>query len=228
MSVSNTPPPPPAAKPGVRKRGTGCFGCGCLIAILLVLIICGLLGAGVYVGYGRITSALPAAIPPSAAGTEDFYLRIKQKADDFYHDVKDHQAATIRLSGDEINAILARDPYLVARHIHLFVTIARDRASIQGSIPTSNLSPLLTDGRYLNIDSSFNIQFNPANRQLYLIPRDLQLGGQPAAEPLMTALQADINPVLNAELQKDPDSRRMLAQAKSIRLEDGTLVIETQ
>jgi hypothetical protein len=41
-------------------------------------------------------------------------------------------------------------------------------------------------------------------------------------------MQGELAPLLNAELQKHPETKDLLQQAKSIEIKDGELVIETQ
>jgi len=223
--------PPPGSAPA-RKRGLGCLGCGCLILALIVVLVLGLLGAGGYFFYTKgleFTSTKAASIPPFN-GDDGFYQGVKQKIADFDHDLKAHQSATIRLNGDEINAVLGRDPYLSAHQVHLFVSIVNDQAFMQGSLPMSvnPLTQALFSGRYLNFDGAFGLDFNSGNKSLNLILHRLQVGDQTVPDNSISVLQSEFTPILNAELQKDPDSKSLMDQAKSIRLENGELVIETQ
>src|SRR5471032_823507 len=102
MSVSTAPPPAPP-----KKKGLGCLGCGCLVLALLVILFVGLVAGACYWSYSEVialTTTTPAAIP-SFEGSDDLYQTTRQKLADFNHDVKNHQAATIRLSADEINTL---------------------------------------------------------------------------------------------------------------------------
>jgi hypothetical protein len=224
MSITKPPPPTPP-----KKRGLGCLGCGCLIVALIIILILGLVAVGSYLSY---TKALALTAPtsvsiPAFPNTDDFYIGVKQKLSDFDHDVQNHQAATIRLSSDEINAVLARDPYFDKHKIHIFVTFVNDVASVQGSVPCDELAHLLFTGRFVNFDSAFGLKLNTDTKNLDLTLYHLQIGGQSAPNSSLPFWQVYFTPLLNLELQANPETKNLLDQAKSIRIENGNLVIET-
>ncbi len=225
MSVTVAPPPAPK-----KKSGLGCLGCGCLVLGLVVILFVGLVVGGFYVGYQKVvglTSTTPADVP-SFNGSDDVFNTAQQKVMAFGHDVQDHQAATIQLSADEINALIARDPELIRQKAHLFVTLTGDEAQVQGSIPTEALSEGFLKNRYLNFDTTFGLGFNPDAKSLDLILHQLKIGDQPTPQNLLPTMQAELTPILNAELQNYPLSKPVLQQAKSITIKDSQLVIETQ
>jgi hypothetical protein len=225
MSISKPPPPAPP-----KKRGLGCFGCGCVILLVIIILILGLLAVGSYLSYTKVlafTSPNPVTIP-AFPNTDDFYVSVKQKLADFEHDVQNHQAATIRLSSDEINAVLARDPFFTTRKIHIFVTFVNDEASVQGSIPSDALAQAVFTGRFVNFDSSFGLKLNTETKNLDLTFYHLQVGAQSMPNNSLPLVQAELTPLLNMELRANSDTKNLLDQAKSIRIENGNLVIETQ
>ena len=131
-----------------------------------------------YLGYTKViglTSTTPAAVP-SFDGTDELYVAAKQKLADFNHDVKNHQAATIQLSADEINILIARNPDVIKNHLHAFVTLTGNEARVQASLPTDELSQGLIKGRYVNFDSSFEVHFDPSLKSLGLVFHTLQFG----------------------------------------------------
>lgn len=224
MSIATPPPAPP------KKKGLGCLGCGCLIVLAIAALILGLICVGSYSTYHRalaLTSPTPTSVTVAPV-TDDFYQSVKQKLSDFNHDVKNHQPATIQLSGDEINAIIARDPYLSAHHVQMAVTIEGDQASIQASIPTDVMIQALFTGRYVNFSTTFGADFNSDSKMLNVTLHSLQVGDQSIPANSLPMLQAELTPILNVELQKNPDIKQLLDQTKSIQIENGNLVIETQ
>jgi hypothetical protein len=225
MSISTTPPPAPP-----KKRGMGCLGCGCLILALLVLLFFGLAGGALYMGYTKIvglTSTTPATVP-SFDGGDDVYNSAQEKIRGFGHDVENHQAATIQLSADELNTLIARNPAFIQQKVQLFVTLTNDQAQVQGSIPTNVLIQGILKGRCLNFDTTFSLGFNPDTKSLDLTLHHLQIGDQTSPQNLLPTMQAELTPFLNMELQKNPETKNFLDQAKSIEIKDGELVIETQ
>jgi len=208
----------------------GCLGCGCLVLVLLVILVVGLVAGGCYLGYEKMvgfTSTTPADVP-SFNGSDDVYNAAEQKITAFEHDVQNHQAATIQLSGDEINTLIARDPEMIRQKVHLFVTLTNDLARMQGSVPTSVFAHGFLKDRYLNFDSTFGLGFNSDVKSVDIALHHLQVSDQAAPENLLPSAQVYIGALLNANLQQSPATKDLLQQAKSIEIKDGELTIETQ
>jgi hypothetical protein len=235
MSISTTPPPAPP-----KKRRLGCLGCGCLVVVLLVILFLGLVGGIGYWCYAEVvalTSATPSAVL-SFDGGDELYASARQKLADFDHDVENHQAATIQLSADEINTLLARSTNVIKNNIHAFVTLADNEGRIQASLPTHALSRGLLGDRYVNLDTSFEVHFDLQTKSANLTFHALQFGnkvlmGQNASNSSLSQsatiwYTSIFNQSFNNGIRKNPDGAALLDQAKSIEIQNGELVIETQ
>jgi hypothetical protein len=231
MSISTAPSSVPP-----KKRGMGCLGCGCLILVLLAILVVGLLAGLGYMSYTKVvglTSTTPSAVP-AFAGSDDVYNTARQKLADFDHDVKNHQAATIHLTADEINTLIARTPEVSKNNIHAFVTFTNNEARVQANLPTDVLSQGMLKGRYFSFDASFVLDFDPQTKSLNLVPHALQFGTQTLISPGSNneATTRSLTPVLNQSvnnaIRQNPEGKAFLDQAKSIEIKDGELVIETQ
>jgi hypothetical protein len=225
MSISTPPPPAPQ-----KKRGMGCLGCGCLILVLILILLLGLVVGAGYFGYTKALSLTSTTIGdvPSFNGSDDVYNTAQQKVAGFAHDVENHQAATIQLSADEINTLIARDPDIIRQQAHLFVTFTNDQAQVQGSIPTDAVAQGIIKGRYINFNTTFGVGFNAETKNINLDLHHLQIGDQTTPQNLLPTVQAEFGPFINVQLQKYPTTKNLLQQAKSIQIKDGLLVIETQ
>jgi hypothetical protein len=228
MSIST----PPVQK----KRGLGCLGCGCVALVLLVILFLALVGGIGYFGYAKtlsFTSTTPAAIP-TFNDSDDLFQSARQKVADFDHDVKNHQAATIQLSADEINSLIDHNPDVAKNNLHAFVTLMNNEGRVQASLPTDALSYGMIKGRYFNLDTSFGVDFDSLTKSVNLIPRTLQFGdkaliGSGSNNEASTRSFAPVfNQSFNNAIRKNPDGAALLDQAKSIEIKDGQLVIETQ
>ena len=225
MSISTAPLTAPP-----KKKDLGCLGCGCLVLALVIVLFAGLVAGGCYLAYEKmlnLTSTKPNTVL-SFDGGDDLYNVAQQKVRAFGHDVEHHQAATIRLSGDEINTLIARNPTFLGQNVHFFVTLANDRGRVQGSVPTDVISQGLPKGRYLNFDTTFGLGFNPDTKNLEVILHHLQLRDQTMPENQLPAMDGLFTTLLNADLRSNPDGKILLDQAKWVEIRDGELVFETQ
>jgi len=185
-----------------------------------------------------MSSTTPTTIP-SVTATDDQYQSARQKLADFDHDVVNHQAATVRFSADEINALLSRNPDMAKSQIHTLVSFTNDEARIQAAFPTDAISQGMLPGRYSSFDTSFEVHFDQVSKGVLLIPRKLQvednviLGGddsanQRSAQNFMNILTPLLAQQLNTAIRKNPDGATLLDSAKSIEIQGGQFVIETR
>jgi hypothetical protein len=237
MSISTGPIPAPPKK----KRGLGCFGCGCVVLGLLALLAVVVLACVGFVGY-RMAMDLSSPTPPAITtfdGGDDLYQKARQKLGDFDHDVQNHQAATVRLSADELNTLLARDPNVIKNHIQVLVTMADSEGRVQAGFPTGIIPPQgWFAGRYGSIDLSFAVHLNTSTKSIEITPHALQVAGKPFLGPnaenneQAQAMLAPYIPLLNQSLtngiRKNTDGALLLDEAKSIEIQGSQLVIETQ
>jgi hypothetical protein len=244
MSIS-TPPPPAAPK---KKGGMGCLGCGCLFLVVILLLFGGLVagtGYGIYAAYQAASSETAADIP--APNTDQQLVATTQrKLADFAHDIKDHQSATISLSADELNALIANNPDVAKNNVHIFLSLNDSEGRIQATVPTSAIGHGVSDGRYLNVDSSFEVHFDQGTKSIMFDFHTLHVGkmtliGTPGADEqsasgfsqsFMRSFAQSFSPSFsqsfNTGLRKNPDAESLLNQTKSVDIKNGQLVIVTQ
>jgi hypothetical protein len=236
MSISTGP----LATPPPKKRGLGCLGCGCVVLALLAVLFFVMMGSLFYMAHKSIddfTSTTPPTIP-SFDGGDDLYAKARQKLADFDHDVTNHQAATIRLSADELNTLIARNPDVVRNHIHAYVSMTDNEGRLQASFPTGPISHGWVAGRYASFDVSFEVHFDPSAKSVAVTPHTIAVGDKTlvgansendqSAQTLMHSFVPNFNLQLNAGIRKNADGAALLDQAKSIEIQGSQLVIETQ
>jgi hypothetical protein len=232
-------PPPRGA-----KKGMGCLGCGCLVIVLLAILFGGLMVGGFYVCYqaiGKVLSPAASAVPVVDRG-DNVFNGARQKLTDFNHAVVNHQAASLHLTADEINTMLARNPSLSSQHILCSVAFIKDQARIQFSVPTAVFPYHLFPGQYLNGSTDFRVHFDTDEKMIKFDPQALQLGDSPllggstsdspSDQAFKNSLQQSFAPSFdrsfNQSFGKSEFGRNFLNQAKSIEIENNELVIETQ
>jgi hypothetical protein len=236
MSVT-TPPPPIIIRQ--RRSGFGCVGCGCTVLAILALLFLVLVGSGLYVAYKTVlgVSSTTAADVPGYEGGEQVFTSAEQKIAAFSADVDSHKPSTLQLNGDEINAIIAHDPAVIERNIHVHVTLT-DTVQVQAAVPSAPASWGIVRDRYFNIDTTCAIAFDANSKRLELMPTEVQIGdkvlvgGDAARDQSATAGIASVitslNQLLNDQMQKDPHTADLLHHAQTIAVTNGQLVIQTQ
>ena len=230
----------PAVPPVQKKRGLGCCGCGCLILVLLVLLLAGFVGAGGYIAYREmvsLTSDTPGTVPAFDGG-DDLYKTTRQKMTDFDHNLQNHLAATLRLNADEINTLIAHSPDVDHKKVQVFVSMEKDQARVQASLPTSlwpALDKYLKD-RYICVDSTFSVKFDTGTQTVLFTPQNLKTKDRviydantplPANEQgLLPVILQDFDQAFTSSIRKSPEGDQLLSRAKRIEVENGELVIE--
>jgi hypothetical protein len=223
-----TPPSPPPAVPA--KRGLGCFGWGCAVLVVLLLLIGGLVLGISYFGYSKIThltSTEPATVQ-SFDGGDAVYQGALQKTNAFDQSVQQNQPATLELTADEINTLIARDPDFAKYQIHAFITMTGDHGDMQVSLPTNLIPYGLLKDRYLNVEADFTPSFDPSTKALNFTLHSFKFGGGVVPPDQLMTVQDNINPLLNTQLQNSSDAKQILDRAQAIQIRDGKLFIQVQ
>lgn len=149
---------------GKRKSsGCGCLGGGCILA----LVICGLLVAALvwgavstYYGLKDMTATTAKPVPVYEATPEE-YAAVNTKVKAFQEAYDAGIDATLSVSADEINTLIARDPDWSALRNHVFVTINGQRIAAQMSVPLSSIKAF--EDRYYNGEVSMSFVTEKGN-----------------------------------------------------------------
>jgi hypothetical protein len=223
-----TPPQPPVV---IReKKGMGCFGIGCVVLLVALLLFGGLIAGIGYLAYskaGSLTSAAPLTTR-SFDGGDEMYGGAQQKLAVFHQALQQNQPATLELSADEINTLIARDPDMTGSQIHAFVAMTGDQMDLEASIPTSLLPFGLFQGRYLNGEASLSPAFDPASKSLTFTLHALKIGSEAVPAAQLPALQTELQPFINTQMQRYPDAKNFLDHAQYIEVRDSKLLLRTQ
>jgi len=143
------------------KKGLGCFGRGCLILLVFVIVLVIACSAGIYWGlhrhsalfYGnywlaKTHSIAEAPTPvPEFSGSDQQIQRVHERWQDFEQKTRAGQAAEIELSADDINALIVTSEYLRGK---AFASIDGNQLRLQASVPIGEF--LGRPGHYFNGD----------------------------------------------------------------------------
>jgi len=144
-----------------RRKGLGCFGRGCLILLVFVIVLAIAGFAGLYWGlhrnsalfYGsywlaktRSLAVAPTPVPVFNASDQQIQL-VQERWQDFEQKTRAGQPAEIELSADDINALIATSEDARGK---VFVSIDGNLLRLQASVPLGGF--LGRPGYYFNGD----------------------------------------------------------------------------
>ena len=144
-----------------RRKGLGCFGRGCLILLVFVIVLAIACFAGLYWGlhrnsalfYGSFWLAKTRSIAEAATPLPEFNASdqqiqlVQERWQDFEQKTRAGQAAEIELSADDINALIATTEGVRGK---VFVSIDGNLLRLQASVPIGGF--LGKPGYYFNGD----------------------------------------------------------------------------
>lgn len=213
-----------------KKRGWGCWGCGCgvLLAIAVLVIALGVfMGRSFYSMAKTVTSEQGTTIQTTDGG-DAVYTSAQQKVTAFQQAVEQHQPGSLHLTSDEINTLIARDPNYAKLHGRMHISLAADAAEIESSLQLGLVEKAFMPERYFNSDATLGVGFIPATHALVVDLRRLQLNGQTMPANANASLNQSLSTFLNQQLQLNPQAKTFLDRAQKVAIENGQLVIETR
>ena len=75
------------------------------------------------------------------------------------------QPASLHLTSNEINTLIARDPSYDKIKGHLFIALKDNEATIQTSLPLSSVESVMLTDSYLNGSLTLVVGFNPDGQE---------------------------------------------------------------
>jgi hypothetical protein len=229
-----------------KKSGWGCVGTGCAMVLVLALLAAGALYFGgkqalqtlqsttttvlqstTGTMLKSVTTTVPAVIPTADAGPT-VYHTAQDKLDTFEQAFQRGQPATLHLNTDEINTLIARDPDWDKARGHVAVQLKDSTARLQASLDLSAMGAQVMAGRYLNVDSTLGISFDPATQRLAFDVQSIDMNGQTAPAGSAATMNSMMNLMVNQQLQNVPGAHDVLARVQKADIENSELVIETK
>lgn len=203
-----------------EKKKHGCFFWGCTITSIILLLIAGSVGYGMYQFYSIIksfTSDSPAPIATVNA-TQDDYQQLANRVAAFTQEAKENRPAELILSENDINTLIALDPSWQELKGRVFVKMAGDTIQADASIPL-DLVPGFK-GRYLN--GTIGVKASLQGGVLLVTPETVVVNGRALPEEIMAQLR---NMNLAQNMYKDKEKIEKIQQFEALEVKDGKLVI---
>jgi hypothetical protein len=126
----------------------------------------------------------------------------------------------LALTGVELNALIGENKDFRDK---VSVNVEGDRITGKISLPLQDLGPLRLQGRYLNGQAAFRVNFNTG--QLNVALDTLQVNGKAVPAPFMDRLRQQN---LAQELTRRPDATQWLGRLEAIQIQDGKVILRSK
>jgi len=216
-AVSNEQTPP-------KKRGCFFYGCLSLVVLSLVLVLIGYLGYRHLISWvvAEYTDTKPVLIESVEVSPAQLQALQKRVAD-FKAALDQKVSQELRLTAEDINALIANDPGEKQLKNKLFVMIDGDRVTGKVSWPLDKVWPSKLKGRYLNGVATFKPSLE--NGVLLVTLEDLQVKGKPLPAQMLAQFKKQN---LAEDIQKDAQTAQTIQKFESIRVTNGAVVLKSR
>lgn len=229
MSTPNEPQDT-SATPAAAPKKRGCFFYGCLTSIIIaVLIVIGVCVAGYY-GLSKFadlavayTDTAPMTLPKIEVQPA-VYEALQKRVQEFKAAVDTGKPATLVLTSDELNLLVAGDKNAAQWKGRVWFEIKGSDLKGQLSMPLDFITAVpglgKLKGRYLN--GAASVQATMALGVLVVRLQSLEVKGKSLPEELMAALQREN---LAKDATQNPETAAFLARLADVTVQDGKLIL---
>ena len=197
---------------------------GCLSAIILLAVIAGAAYYFLLQASDELVETYTSPEPRDFARAEegrDEVLSIIDRFRDFAIALEQgEETERFSLSADDINALLENEDLLREFHGMARVDIQDDRLLAEISVPLDLFNERF-EGRYLNGTGELSIEMKDDRLEVNI--DRLEVGGRNIPEEFMNEIRKNN---LVETLHQDPSLERLMGLVKSVKVEDGRVVIE--
>lgn len=197
---------------------------GCLSAIILLAVIAGAAYYFLLQASDDLVDAYTSPEPRDFALAEegrDEALSVIGRFRDFVIALeRGEETESFSLSADDINALLEYEDLLREFHGMARVDIQDDRMQAEISVPLGMINERF-EGRYLNGTGEISVEIRDGRLEVNI--DRLEVGGRNIPEEFMNEIRKNN---LVETLFQDPSLERFMGLVKSVKVEDGRVVIE--
>jgi hypothetical protein len=227
-----------------RKRSIGCFGLCCVILALPVALVFIMIGLG-YEKYGWIqalSSDTGDYLAMPAEGWEASRTSGGNAIALFNLELQNHGPAELKLSADEINALLMTQFAAAKLDCPVQFTFTGDEGGATLTVPSEWVFNGTVKNRYYNLKITFDTKYDASTKSILIDPDTVQLNVpnphptsgtskdvlvplDPSHVPTVTKI---INDSINNALRNDSTGKLILDHATSVKIQNSNLVIEAR
>ena len=232
--MNGSPPPPtyPYQTPPRSTGGGGCFLKGCLVVVVIVMLL-GMAVGGL--GWYLWNSVQPFLAHEPAihtfqggAAAED---ATAQKLAAFSQAVAAGQRATVSLTGDDLNGLMAHDPQLSKYRDHLYLSVVNGQIVAETTFPVIDGGGLRPDQRwFFNARVVLDASYSTGDFALLLARFETLDGRQPS--PLLLSMAksyiSNVSLGFNRDFHEHPEQygslQQLTAQIRTIIIQNNQIV----
>lgn len=230
------PPPPPSS-------GMGCFAKGCLTVLVIGVLLTVMLGGfGWYVMHSVVSPFLsdrPASIRVRPV-TDEEYAAVQQKSAPFVQAMKAGRAASLSLTADDLNALIARDASPDSPRGKIFLAIDHNTITADVSYPIEGKQPPArslggSPTSYFNGRVIFDASF--ADGEFTFVPRKLEPLGGGATPGMITwfldnpgfsrGFNRSFNDGFRKSIDRNPDARDFIDRLQTVIVQNNEVIVTT-
>ena len=230
---------PPSLPPQLvrRPRGLGCFAKGCLTTIVVLMLFGVGVGTLAWFIYDSGQAYLSKQPVPTriAEATDEQYQAVLAKIEPFGQAMNEGHAATVELTADDLNTLIARLPQLAPLRGQTFLDIVNGQLVADLSFPVTEGGP--SPGQYFinahtTLDASFaSGKFTFALRHARPLQGEAKNGLLPSMlrdpwflQNYSEKINQDFNDFIHEQALKDPQIADILDKLRTVVLKDDKLI----
>ena len=232
MNGSPSQPPAPYQTPPKSSRGS-CVLRGCLVLVIIAMllgVVFGGTGLYLYRGLKPFLTSQPVAIHTFQGG-EEAAAALQQKLTAFQQSLAAGQKATLALTGDDLNALVAQDPDLSKYRNRVFLSLENNQIIAELSFPYTEDPSLPADQRvYINARAVLDASYSDGDFA-FLLARLEPIHGPPPSTFLLGVMKEYVNSVslgYNRKFHDSPEQfgalPQIIAQIHTIIIQNGQIV----
>lgn len=205
------------------KPRRGCFFCGCITGVVLLVMVLGALWIGLHYVKKMVnsfTDTKPVELPMVQMSQPEID-KLKQSFETFQQEVRDGRPTKpLTLTADDINALISSGAEWRTLKGKFYIRLDGDQLKGEVSMPLQEVGLTMFKGRYLNGSATFDLALR--NGALVVTPQNILVKETPLPEVYMQEIRKQN---LAVGLTNEPAAVSVMKGLQDIRVKEGKLVI---
>ena len=240
----NPPPFPPSGyspgpgyPPPARRQGLGCFAVGCIVMVAVCLLLIGGVGGLGWYAYRVVrpfvgTRPVAIRIYPATAAQ---YSGVVDRFHTFLAALDATHRATLVLTADDLNTLVARAPEEAALRGRAYFSIVNNQLVCEASFPLRSRQNGLAGPQVYYVSGCLYLSASFADGEFTFVSNRLDTVDGKPAPALLTALVENpsfsrgftqsVNDGFRKKLDQNPAASAFVAKIRSINIQDNRIVI---